>query len=158
MKVPIYGGILHTVHEGIDYYALVQGRHTGKWSFPKGHLQLGETGPECALREIAEETGMDEVDHARSVGTLFLHYGTYYLYECSGFDPLLPRDQKEIIHAKWMTLEDMSKAPLNADVSQFRKQRCRVIAWSLTQSQTQTQTQTQTQSQSVTQSLSQSVA
>ena len=150
MKVPIYGGILHTVHEGIDYYALVQGRHTGKWSFPKGHLQLGETGPECALREIAEETGMDEVDHARSIGTLFLHYGTYYLYEFSGFDPLLPRDQKEIIHAKWMTLEDMSKVPLNADVSQFRKQRCRLLAWSLTQSVAQTQ--------SLSQSLSQSVA
>jgi len=136
-KVPIYGGILHTVYEGVDYYALVQGRHTGKWSFPKGHLQLGETGPECALREIAEETGMDEVDHERSIGTLFLHYGTYYLYECSGFDPLLPRDQKEIVHAKWMTLEEMRGASLNADVSQFRKQRCRVLAWSLTQSQTQ---------------------
>ena len=133
-KVPIYGGILHTVYEGVDYYALVQGRHTGKWSFPKGHLQHGETGPECALREIAEETGMDEVDHERSIGTLFLHYGTYYLYECSGFDPLLPRDQKEIVHAKWMTLEEMRGASLNADVSQFRKQRCRVLAWSLTQS------------------------
>ena len=134
VKVPVYGGILHTVYEGVDYYALVQGRHTGKWSFPKGHLQLGETGPECALREIAEETGLDEVDHARSIGTLFLHYGTYYLYECSGFDPLLPRDQKEIVHAKWMTLEEMRGASLNADVSQFRKQRCRVLAWSLTQS------------------------
>ena len=136
-KVPIYGGILHTIYEGVDYYALVQGRHTGKWSFPKGHLQHGETGPECALREIAEETGMDEVDHERSIGTLFLHYGTYYLYECSGFDPLLPRDQKEIVHAKWMTLEEMRGASLNADVSQFRKQRCRVLAWSLTQSQSQ---------------------
>ena len=136
-KVPIYGGILHTVYEGVDYYALVQGRHTGKWSFPKGHLQHGETGPECALREIAEETGMDEVDHERSIGTLFLHYGTYYLYECSGFDPLLPRDQKEIVHAKWMTLEEMRGASLNADVSQFRKQRCRVLAWSLTQSLSQ---------------------
>jgi ADP-ribose pyrophosphatase YjhB (NUDIX family) len=145
MKVPIYGGILHTIFEGVDYYALVQGRHTGKWSFPKGHLQLGETGPECALREIAEETGLDEVDHARSIGTLFLHYGTYYLYECAGFDPLLPRDQKEIIHAKWMTLEEMRGVSLNADVSQFRKQRCRVVAWSLTQSV----------GQSVTQSLSQ---
>ena len=134
VKVPVYGGILHTVYEGIDYYALVQGRHTGKWSFPKGHLQLGETGPECALREIAEETGLDEVDHARSIGTLFLHYGTYYLYECGGFDPLVPRDQKEIIHAKWMTLEEMRGVPLNADVSQFRKQRCRLLAWSVTQS------------------------
>ena len=135
VKVPVYGGSLHTVYEGVDYYALVQGRHTGKWSFPKGHLQLGETGPECALREIAEETGLDEVDHARSIGTLFLHYGTYYLYECGGFDPLVPRDQKEIIHAKWMTLEEMRGVPLNADVSQFRKQRCRLLAWSLTQSQ-----------------------
>jgi ADP-ribose pyrophosphatase YjhB (NUDIX family) len=145
-KVPIYGGILHTVYEGVDYYALVQGRHTGKWSFPKGHLQLGETGPECALREIAEETGLDEVDHARSIGTLFLHYGTYYLYECAGFDPLLPRDQKEIVHAKWMTLEEMRGVSLNADVSQFRKQRCRVVAWSLTQSVGQSLSQTQLQS------------
>lgn len=144
-KVPIYGGILHTIFEGVDYYALVQGRHTGKWSFPKGHLQLGETGPECALREIAEETGMDEVDHAKSIGTLFLHYGTYYLYECAGFDPLLPRDQKEIVHAKWMTLEEMRGVPLNADVSQFRKQRCRVVAWSLTQSLTQSVGQSDTQ-------------
>ena len=140
-KVPIYGGILHTVYEGVDYYALVQGRHTGKWSFPKGHLQLGENGPECALREIAEETGMDEVDHKRSIGTLFLHYGTYYLYECAGFDPLLPRDQKEIVHAKWMTLEEMRGVPLNADVSQFRKQRCRVLAWNMMQSVSQAMTE-----------------
>ena len=128
-KVPIYGGILHTIHEGLDYYALVQGRHTGKWSFPKGHLQHGETGPECALRELAEETGIDEVSHERSIGTLFLHYGTYYLYECSGFDPLIPRDRLEIVHAKWMTLEEMRSVPLNADVSQFRKLRCRALAW-----------------------------
>lgn len=155
-KVPIYGGILHTIYEGVDYYALVQGRHTGKWSFPKGHLQHGETGPECALREIAEETGMDEVDHAKSIGTLFLHYGTYYLYECSGFDPLLPRDQKEIVHAKWMTLEEMRGVSLNADVSQFRKQRCRVLAWSLTQSLTQEVSQEVSQSQS--QEVGQAVA
>lgn len=151
-KVPIYGGILHTIYEGVDYYALVQGRYTGKWSFPKGHLQHGETGPECALREIAEETGMDEVDHTQSIGTLFLHYGTYYLYECSGFDPLLPRDQKEIVHAKWMTLEMMRGVSLNADVSQFRKQRCRVLAWALTQ---QTQSLTHSLSQSLSQTLSQ---
>jgi 8-oxo-dGTP pyrophosphatase MutT (NUDIX family) len=151
-KVPIYGGILHTVHDGVDYYALVQGRHTGKWSFPKGHLQHGETGPECALREIAEEIGMDEVDHTRSIGTLFLHYGTYYHYECAGFEPLLPRDQKEIIHAKWMTIEEMRGVPLNADVSQFRKQRCRVLAWAMTQSMTQAVTQ------SVTQAVGQAVA
>jgi len=159
-KVPVYGGILHTVYEGVDYYALVQGRHTGKWSFPKGHLQHGETGPECALREIAEETGMDDVDHAKSIGTFFLHYGTYYHYECAGFEPLLPRDQKEIVHAKWMTLEMMRNVSLNADVSQFRKQRCRLLAWSLTQSQSQDDTQCvgQAETQSLSHAVGQAVA
>lgn len=158
MRVPIYGGILHTIYEGVDYYALVQGRHTGKWSFPKGHLQHGETGPECALREIAEETGMDDVDHAKSIGTFFLHYGTYYHYECAGFEPLLPRDQKEIVHAKWMTLEMMRDVSLNADVSQFRKQRCRVQAWALTQSLSQSQSQSQSQDDTQCVALSQSQA
>ena len=29
------------------------------WSFPKGKLKDGETDEECALREVAEETGLD---------------------------------------------------------------------------------------------------
>ena len=28
------------------------------WSFPKGKLEPGETDEECALREVAEETGL----------------------------------------------------------------------------------------------------
>ena len=42
-------------------YAMVQGRHTGKWSFPKGHSNEGEKPVECMLREVAEETGIDEL-------------------------------------------------------------------------------------------------
>ena len=33
----IFGGILCTSDNGVKMYALVQGRYTGKWSFPKGH-------------------------------------------------------------------------------------------------------------------------
>lgn len=28
------------------------------WSFPKGHVELGETGEEAAIREVLEETGL----------------------------------------------------------------------------------------------------
>lgn len=31
------------------------------WSFPKGKLEAGETLPECAIRELGEETGVEAV-------------------------------------------------------------------------------------------------
>jgi 8-oxo-dGTP diphosphatase len=31
----------------------------GKWGFPGGHLEMGETVQECAVRELREETGID---------------------------------------------------------------------------------------------------
>ena len=33
----------------------------GHWDFPKGHVELNETEIETALRELKEETGIDEV-------------------------------------------------------------------------------------------------
>jgi 8-oxo-dGTP pyrophosphatase MutT (NUDIX family)/phosphohistidine phosphatase SixA len=36
---------------------LVRSARWGDWSWPKGKLDPGETRPECAVREVAEETG-----------------------------------------------------------------------------------------------------
>jgi 8-oxo-dGTP pyrophosphatase MutT (NUDIX family) len=33
----------------------------GKWDLPKGKLDEGETIPQCALREVMEETGLREM-------------------------------------------------------------------------------------------------
>jgi mutator protein MutT len=56
----------------------------GKWGFPGGHLEMGETVSECAVRELREETGV-EADAVRvltafdfitrdEVGTPTRHY------------------------------------------------------------------------------------
>lgn len=50
---------------------LIQSRK-GVWSFPKGHMEPGETEPETALREIFEETGLTV-----SLDTRFRHTATY---------------------------------------------------------------------------------
>lgn len=33
-------------------------KHPSRWDLPKGHVDPGETEVECALRELAEETGI----------------------------------------------------------------------------------------------------
>ena len=37
-------------------------RHADRWDLPKGHVDAGETEMECALRELAEETGVAAAD------------------------------------------------------------------------------------------------
>ena len=39
------------------YLVLNYGKH---WDFPKGHLKRGETDIQAAVRELEEETGLDE--------------------------------------------------------------------------------------------------
>ncbi len=116
-----YGAILCIKKDsGKDLYALVQGSYTGKWSFPKGHSNEGEHPIECALREVAEETGIDELPEP--IEYLKVGYGYYYLFNLKSEIPLIPRDTHEIMDTKWVTLEEMERMPLNADASLYRKQ------------------------------------
>ena len=111
----VYGGILCTS----SHYALVQGRYTNKWSFPKGHAHPGEPPMDCALREIAEETGLDALP--APLYSVRIGYGNYFLFPFTHPVPLCPRDTHEIINARWVTLEEMEHMELNVDVSRFRK-------------------------------------
>ncbi len=40
---------------------IVHSARAGAWGWPKGKIEGGETLPECAVREVAEETGYDVV-------------------------------------------------------------------------------------------------
>ena len=40
------------------YVALVKGSYSGKWGFPKGNIDPGETPKRAAVREFKEETGV----------------------------------------------------------------------------------------------------
>ena len=52
------GAIVYTTEDGIIKYLLVE-EASGFHSFPKGHMENGETEKETAIREIKEETDID---------------------------------------------------------------------------------------------------
>ena len=51
------GAVVFTKKSGEIRYVLVEQR-SGQYSFPKGHVEAGETEEQTALREIWEETGL----------------------------------------------------------------------------------------------------
>ncbi len=51
------GCVVFKNNNGKINFLIVQ-HERGHWSFPKGHIELGETAKETALRETREETGL----------------------------------------------------------------------------------------------------
>ncbi len=81
---------LHCLYEkscgGIIFYKtrqnvkilLVKNNNGRYWSFPKGHIEDGETEQETAIREIKEETGLDVtlVNNFREISESTATYGS----------------------------------------------------------------------------------
>src|SRR3989344_8017208 len=51
------GIIVRTSKDGPKVLVTQHSKHKG-WDFPKGHLEVGETSEQAALREVEEETGV----------------------------------------------------------------------------------------------------
>ena len=55
------GALVFRRFHGNTELLLIKHANGGHWSFPKGHVESGETEIETALREIKEETGIDVI-------------------------------------------------------------------------------------------------
>ncbi|MDR1754533.1 MAG: NUDIX domain-containing protein [Eubacterium sp.] len=53
------GAIVYRKYHGNTEILLIRHIKSGYWSFPKGHIEEGETELQTAKREIKEETGLD---------------------------------------------------------------------------------------------------
>lgn len=53
------GAIVYRKSHGNTEILLIKHINSGHWSFPKGHMETGETEVETAVREIKEETSID---------------------------------------------------------------------------------------------------
>lgn len=53
------GAVVFRKYHGNTELLLIKHANGGHWSFPKGHVEQGETEIETAMREVKEETGID---------------------------------------------------------------------------------------------------
>ncbi len=91
------------------------GRGRRIWGLPKGGIEAGETHAETAVREVAEETGMEAIVD-RELGSIDYSFYSrerggrihktvhYFLMHAVGGDTSL--HDHEVREARWMRLED----------------------------------------------------
>ncbi len=87
------------------------------WTFPKGHLEPGETPRQAALREVGEETGWD-CEIVAPLGTARYSFErggglvnkevVWFLMRRVGGDGL-PRTPEEVLDSRWLPLDEAGK-------------------------------------------------
>lgn len=99
----------------------------GKWDLPKGKIEKNETKPEAALREVREETGLNELEIINELPSTFHIFDykgkkvlkrTYWfkmLY--SGNSSPMPQIEEEIVEAIWIADSEIQKVLSNTYAS-----------------------------------------
>ena len=89
-----------------------------KWDLPKGKLDDGETIDQCALREVEEETGLNNIllkklllitNHTYTENGKHILKETYW-YKMKGTSTqlLIPQQEEQITELKWITEHEIS--------------------------------------------------
>ena len=88
------------------------------WDLPKGHIDEGESADVCAVREVAEETGVADAKIVRFLCNTMHAYGVYGVWELkrtSWFHltaescPTKPQKEEDIAIAKWCSPEEVEE-------------------------------------------------
>lgn len=89
----------------------------GKWDLPKGKCDEGEAIAECAVREVSEETGLQNLQLGEKICDTYHIYSqkkqnllkctTWYKMKGTSKDVLQPQQEENIQEARWIPAADL---------------------------------------------------
>lgn len=96
------------------------GKPKGIWALPKGLIGRGENPEEAALREVAEETGVEArpIEKLGDIRYVYTWAGervfkvvSFFLfrYRSGRLGDLAPEQRREVAEARWLPLEDAER-------------------------------------------------
>jgi ADP-ribose pyrophosphatase YjhB (NUDIX family) len=106
------GGVVLRTIEGVLHALVIRDPYL-KWGLPKGHSEAGEAPHETALREVREETGLEDLElgpelitidwYFRAQGEQIHKFTTFYLMFSDCGEPV-PETAEGITHCEWVPL------------------------------------------------------
>lgn len=115
VQITAAGGVAFRVVDGKTEILLIE--RNGVWDLPKGKLEAGESIPDCAIREVAEETGVNELPIiVNTLGTTFHEYRqgdklfskTTWWYSMIWYhspEKFIPQQEEGVTKTEWVPVQ-----------------------------------------------------
>jgi 8-oxo-dGTP pyrophosphatase MutT (NUDIX family) len=111
--LPAAGGVVRNVEQDKTLFIF----RRGSWDLPKGKIDEGEDAPTAALREVEEETGVNDLTLGEELPTTYHTYlnrkgkrvlkPTYWFRMETNMEKLVPEVEEDIERAEWRRIGEV---------------------------------------------------